>query len=57
MAAGKREVLVMTHPDLPGREITALDQHQARVFAASGWVLKGSTSKRKKKTDNADDKE
>lgn len=30
--------IVMTHPDLPGRTITALTEQQAAVFAKSGWI-------------------
>lgn len=35
--AKRRDVIVMHHPDLPGREITALDEKQAAVFERSGW--------------------
>jgi hypothetical protein len=35
--AQRQGVIVMHHPDLPGREIEAIDEKQARVFAKSGW--------------------
>jgi hypothetical protein len=49
MATGK-DALVMWHPDLPGREIRAVDQAQARVFEKSGWKRGRSKSSVKAKT-------
>lgn len=35
--AQRKGVIVMHHPDLPGREIKAITEHQAAVFERSGW--------------------
>lgn len=48
MASGK-DALVMHHPDLPGREIRAVDEGQARVFELSGWVRGSEPVKAAKK--------
>ena len=33
----QRDVIVMHHPDLPGKQIEAIDAKQAAVFEKSGW--------------------
>jgi hypothetical protein len=35
--ATRKDVIVMHHPDLPGRQITALTDKQAAVYEKSGW--------------------
>jgi len=42
--AQRQGVIVMHHPDLPGHEIEAIDEKQARVFAKSGWKRVKATS-------------
>jgi len=35
--ANKQNMIVMHHPDLEGREIKAINEAQAAVYAKSGW--------------------
>lgn len=37
--AKRRDVIVMHHPALPGRTITARSGKQAAVFSKSGWQV------------------
>lgn len=48
--AQRKDVIVMHHPDLPGREIKAITEQQAAVFERSGWK-KGEAPKKAASTD------